>query len=339
MKKAKLTDVAKRAKVSNSTVSQYINGRFDYMSKETQLRIRAAVKELDYTPNHVARSLKSTKTQTIGVIVRDITGFDTSQTIRGVDDFCKANQYNAFIYNTDFNPETEAQSLAALYQMGVDGIIIAGSGKNTALINEYIEKGMPIVHFQIEYDGLEKNLVLSDYRKAAFEATSYLISLGHSRICFFTQSFTNVKSRYERFLGYKDALTAHAIAFDDALVQYWHRETGFEVSPKALLAEETPPTAMFSQHLAITTELLAYLNQENIAIPTDVSLIGFDDIPMAEFFKVPITVVKQEPYIIGKEAAKVLFEVMKNKGEHAQKLLISCSLTKRASCAPVKALS
>ena len=70
MKKAKLTDVAKRAKVSNSTVSQYINGRFDYMSKETQLRIRAAVKELDYTPNHIARSLKSTKTQTIGVIVR-----------------------------------------------------------------------------------------------------------------------------------------------------------------------------------------------------------------------------------------------------------------------------
>ena len=100
MKKAKLTDVAKRAKVSNSTVSQYINGRFDYMSKETQLRIRAAVKELDYPPNHIARSLKSTKTQTIGVIVRDITGFDTSHTIRGVDDFCKANQYNAFIYNT-----------------------------------------------------------------------------------------------------------------------------------------------------------------------------------------------------------------------------------------------
>jgi len=336
MQKVKLADVARLAKVSNSTVSQYINGRFDYMSKETELRVRAAIKELNYTPNRFAQGLKTTKTKTIGVIVRDITGFDTSRTIRGVDDFCKKANYNALIYNTDFNPEVEAKSLEALFQLQVDGIIIASSGKNNGLIEEYIHKGLPIVHVQLEHDGSEKNLVLSDYRKAAFDATDYLIKLGHERICFVTQEFQNVKSRNERYLGYTDALKKHGIQYNEALVQYWQRETGFENSPKAILQSAAAPTAFFTQHLAITTELLAHLNQEEVSVPDDVSLLGFDDIPMTEFFKVPVTVVKQEPYIIGKEAAQLLLELIEDKDRHSQKIMISCSVTQRYSCASPK---
>lgn len=332
MAKVKLIDVAQLASVSKSTVSQYLNGRFDYMSKETQIRIRAAIKELDYVPNPIARNLKADKTKTIGVIVRDITGFDTSRTIRGVDDFCKGCDYNALIYNTDFDPETEAKSLEALYQMRVDGIIIASSGQNNTLISEYIGKGMPIVHFQLEHDGSEKNLILSDYRQAAFDATEYLIKLGHKRICFMTQDFKNVKSRNERYSGYAAALEKYGIVQDPALIQYWQRETGFEHSPKSVLESAAAPSAFFTQHLAITTELLTHLNQENITIPDDVSLIGFDDIPMAEFFKVPVTVIKQEPYIIGKEAAKLLLENINDKNKHSQKIMISCSITQRQSC-------
>ena len=332
MPKVKLIDVALLAGVSKSTASQYLNGRFDYMSKETQERIRAAVKELDYVPNPIARNLKADKTKTIGVIVRDITGFDTSQTIRGVDDYCKNSEYNALIYNTDFDPEIEAKSLEALYQLRVDGIIIASSGKNTKLISEYITKGVPIVHFQLEHDGSEKNLILSDYKKAAFDATEYLIHLGHTRICFITQDFKNVKSRNERYQGYVSALKKHEIPLDKQLIQYWHRETGFQNSPTSILESGAAPTAFFTQHLAITTELLTHLNQQNISIPDDVSLIGFDDIPMAEFFKVPITVVKQEPYIIGREATKLLLDNINDKNKPAQKIMIACTITERQSC-------
>lgn len=335
MTKVKLVDVAQLASVSKSTASQFINGRFDYMSKETQERIRAAIKELDYVPNPIARNLKADKTKTIGVIVRDITGFDTSHTIRGVDDFCKTCDYNALIYNTDFDPETEAKSLEALYQLRVDGIIIVSSGGNNKLISEYINKGMPIVHFQLEHDGSEKNLILSDYRQAAFDATEYLIRLGHKKICFVTQDFKNVKSRNDRYLGYLSALEKHDISLDKDLIQYWHRETGFEHSPKSIIESSAAPTAYFTQHLAITTELLTHLNQEKISIPNDVSLIGFDEIPMAEFFKVPITVVKQQPYIIGKEATKLLLENINDKNKHAQKIMISCSIIERQSCKKV----
>jgi DNA-binding LacI/PurR family transcriptional regulator len=332
MKKVKLVDVAQLASVSKSTVSQYLNGRFDYMSKETQIRVRAAIKELDYVPNPIARNLKADKTKTIGVIVRDITGFDTSRTIRGVDDYCKASEYNALIYNTDFDPETEAKSLEALYQLRVDGIIIASSGKNNKLIADYVNKGMPIVHFQLEHDGSEKNIILSDYKQAAFDATQYLIKLGHKKICFVTQDFKNVKSRNERYLGYLSALKKYDIPLDENLIQYWQRETGFEHSPKSIIESSAAPTAFFTQHLAITTELLTHLNQEKISIPNDISLIGFDDIPMSEFFKVPITVVKQEPYIVGKEATKLLLNNINDKNNHSQKILISCSITERQSC-------
>ena len=96
--------------------------------------------------------------------------------------------------------------------------------------------------------------------------------------------------------------------------------------------ESAAPTAFFTQHLAITTDLLTALNQAKISIPDDVSLIGFDDLPMAEFFKVPITVIKQEPYMIGVEAAKLLLNNISDINKPSQKIMISCSLMTRQSC-------
>ena len=173
MQKIKLIDVAKRANVSKSTVSQYLNGRFDYMSEATKERVKAAVKELNYAPNPIARSLKTNKTKTIGVIVRDITGFYSSQAIRGIDDFCKTSEYNVLIYNTDFDAEVEARSLQALSQLRIDGLIVTSTGQNTDLIAEQVKRGLPVVEFQIEHDDSKKNIILSDYRQAAFEATEY----------------------------------------------------------------------------------------------------------------------------------------------------------------------
>jgi len=227
---ARLKDVAQRATVSNSTVSQYLNGRFDYMSKETQQRIKAAVEELNYTPNPTARNLKGKQTKMVGVVVRDITGFDTSKTIRGIDDYCKKFGYNAIVYNTDFDPEEEKRALESLNDIRVDGVIIASSGKNESLIKNYDKKGLPIVHFQLEHDGSEKRLVTSDYWQAAYDATQYLLSLGHKQVSFVTQTYTNVLSRKARFDGYKAALEANNNEFNNELILYLDRNRGFETS-------------------------------------------------------------------------------------------------------------
>lgn len=332
MAKIKLIDVANLAEVSKSTVSQYLNGRFEYMSEKTKERIKLAVDKLSYVPNPIARSLKLDETKTIGVIVRDITGFDTSRTIRGIDDYCKSSNYNVLIYNTDVDPEVEARSLEALYQLRVDGIIIASSGENTALINKYIANGLPIVNFQLEHDGNEKSIIISDYRKAAFEATEYLIKQGHRRICFVTQDFTKVKSRKDRYLGYIDALMHYQLPVDQHLILHWQRDAGFARPPVTVLNEANPPTAFFTQHMPITTDLLTALNKANVTIPDDVSLLGFDDIPMAEFFKVPITVITQNPYQIGREATKLLLNNIKNPLFSPQRIMIPCSFIERLSC-------
>ena len=141
--------------------------------------------------------------------------------MRGIDDFCKSEDYNVFIYNTDFDPTMEARALQNLRQLGVDGIIIASSGMNNNLIDELNSNDHPIVQFQLEYDECNTSIVVTDYEKAAYEATEYLIELGHQRICFLSQNFKNVKSRNERYLGYSSALKKHKIDLDEQLIQYW----------------------------------------------------------------------------------------------------------------------
>ena len=220
MAKVKIGDVAQHAGVSKSTVSQYLSGRYEYMSKDTKARIESAIEDLNYIPNAIARSLKTNKTKTIGAIVRDISGFYTSRALRGMDDFCKSEDYNVIIYNTDFDPTMEARALQNLRQLGVDGIIIASSGMNNDLIDELHNNDYPIVQFQLEYDECNTSIVVTDYEKAAYDATEYLIELGHQRICFLSQNFKNVKSRNERYLGYSSALKKHKIDLDEQLIQY-----------------------------------------------------------------------------------------------------------------------
>jgi DNA-binding LacI/PurR family transcriptional regulator len=334
MTKIKIVDVATHAGVSKSTVSQYLNGRFGHMSTATKERIRSAVEELNYVPNPIARSLKSDKTKTIGVIVRDITGFNTSRILRGIDDYCKKAGYNVLIYNTDFDAEVERRSLVTLKQMCVDGIIITSSGKNADLINQYIDLQYPVVQFQLEYNDCQSNIVLSDFRQAAQNATEYLIGLGHKRICFMTQVFEGSLSRTERYQGYVDALKAHNILYDESLIQYWDRDAGFMHSPVQLLEKPNAPTAFFTQHLAITTDLLKLFNQQQIEVPDRASILGYDEIPMVEMFKVPVTVVQQDSYNIGFESAKLLLADLNqsDKPKQTQKVIVPCQLVIRDSC-------
>lgn len=327
-----MIDVAVEADVSKSTVSQFLSGRFEYMSKDTRARIEKAIEDLNYVPNNIARSLKTNKTKTIGVIVRDVAGSYTSQSIRGMDDYCKSQGYNMIIYNTDFDSGAEARAIKSLKILNVDGLIISSSGSNNALIREISEQDIPVVQFQIEHEEGKKSLVISDIKKAAFDATEYLIKLGHKRICLVTQEFKTVKSRKAGFLGYSEALTKYNIPVDEQLIQYWERGEGLAVSSSELLKLDNPPTAFFPQHLAISIDLLKDLNKANIRIPEDVSFISLDELPMADFLRVPITVMRQESYDVGKCAAKEAINRIQNSNTEAQEIIIPCELIERSSC-------
>ena len=306
------------------------------MSKKTRVRIESAISELNYVPNPIARNLKANNTKTIGVIVRSITGYDSCRAVRAIDDFCKANGYNVLIYNTDVNPTNEAQALQSLRQLRVDGIVIAPSGENLDLIAQLNENDLPIVQYQIEHEQCDTSIVVSDYKKYSFEATEYLISLGHKRICFLSQDFKDVTSRKERYQGYASALDKYDIPLDEELIQYWNRESGFQTSPGEILKMQDAPSAIFSQHLVITSNLLKELHKLNINIPQEVSVIGFDKVPMTELFKTPITTIEQDPHKIGTEAVKLLIDIINKKVENSQKILLPCTFQKRLSCRSLK---
>ncbi|CAM4075724.1 LacI family DNA-binding transcriptional regulator [Vibrio neonatus] len=331
MKKIRIVDVAQHAGVSKSTVSQYLNGRFGHMSAQTKIKIESAVKELNYVPNPIARSLKVEKTKTIGVVVRDITGFNTSRVMRGIDDYCKKHNYNVMIYNSDFDAKAEERALLSLKQMCVDGIIMTSSGLNSALINQFIDSGMPVVQFQLEYPDCQSHMVLSDYQEAAFQATEHLIEMGHKRICFVAQDFSDNRSRQARYQGYLDALNKHGLDASRDLILYWDRETGFEYSPVDVLQGAQAPSAFFTQHLAITVDLLQAFNAANIDVPQQASIIGFDEIPMVEMFKVPVSVLRQDAYQIGLETAKLTIESILGKHPQFQRTIVPCTLIKRDS--------
>jgi LacI family kdg operon repressor len=330
--KVRLIDVATKAGVSKSTASQFLNGRFDFMSLDTRLRLQKTVEELNYVPNNIARSLKTNKTRTLGVIVRDISSYYTSQAIRGMDDYCKKQGYDLFIYNSDFEPKTEKNALTTLCQLNVDGVIIASCGNNAKLIEDISNNTVPVVQFQLEHDDCDTGIVVADYKKASFEATEYLLKLGHRKICFVTQKFETVKSRQEKYQGFVDAHKKHNITVDDNLILHWNRKEGLKGSAIDMLNSNDPPTAFFTQQIAITVDILRELEKANIDIPGEVSLLGFEEIPMAEFFKVPITVVKQQPYDIGSEAARMLMNKVNHPSSVNTRILVPCSLVKRESC-------
>ena len=338
MKKIRILDVANQAGVSKSTISHYLNGRFARMSLETRERIKKTIDDLNYTPSHIARSLKSNSTNTIGVIVRDITGHFTSKVIRGIDDYCKKSKFDVLIYNTDYDPETEKQSLKKLRQLRVDGVIIASSGKNNEVITKEINAGFPVVMMHLEYEDLDASIVLADNKQGAFDATEHLIKLGHTRICLHSLDYQSSRSRKDRIEGYRAAMAKHNLPVDEGLIHLWTRDKGLLTPIEDIMSMENPPTAFLSLYLEVTRQLLKEFRRLDINMPDDISFVSFDEIPMVEHFKVPITVITQNPYEMGMESAKMLIEKITTEDLTVKRSVQPCRMIERESCSKPKSI-
>ncbi len=331
MNTIKLIDVAQKAGVSKSTASQYINGRYEYMSKKTQEKIREAIEELHFVPNPIARSLKGEKSNNIGIVVKSISGIITSQIIRSIDDYLKKLNYNVLIYNTDYIREQELKSIATLKSMKIDGLIITSSGNISEELNLEEQNGLPIVHFLREFDGLNTNTVLSDYQKGSEMAGDYLASLGHRNIAILTKPFNSSPSRMTRVNGCISALAKSGIELDEDYICFVETEDDTRASVDQLLNSKNPPTAIFAMFSDITVQLLTYLKKKHISIPDDIQVITFDDFPLAELFQTPLSVIHQKPAEIGIECAKLLVAKINNPKKTFDNVTLPCDLIIRES--------
>ena len=213
MKNPTIKDVAAKAGVSTATVSRYLNNN-GYVSKEIQETIASVIKELDFVPNNVARSLKMTETKTIGIIIPDLSNVSFMDTVKAISDVTTANGYQPIILSSDEDPEKESKILDVLVSKRVDGIIIASAGGNSDKIININNKRAPVLLLDRDVCNTENSVkvdaILNDNFNGSYKMVNYLISLGHQKIAIITSSKSQILLN-ERLKGYIKALEDNKI--------------------------------------------------------------------------------------------------------------------------------
>ncbi|GGH68084.1 LacI family transcriptional regulator [Compostibacillus humi] len=312
MKTVTIIDVAKRAGVSKSTVSQYLNGRYEYMGADTRERIKQAVEELGYRPNTIARSLKKKKTKTIGVILANILYSFSTKVIRAIEDVCNREGYQVIICNADDNPSKEKWYIEMLLAKQVDGIIAIPTKSNIDLYRKLKERNYPLVFVDRYIDGLDISTMMLHNEKAAKMCVDELTDNGYERIAMLTMEPISITPRFERIQGYKKALEDKGLkATEDYIASAPLKE--MQTRLKELMALKQPPQAIIAINDLSFMQLLTFVKENKLEVPGDLAIIGIDDISFADLFDPPLTTIAQPAFDIGREAAAALIQKINNR--------------------------
>ncbi|MBT2575145.1 substrate-binding domain-containing protein [Bacillus sp. ISL-51] len=318
MKTITIADVAKHANVSKSTVSQFLNRRFDYMSEKTKQKIEAAIQELNYQPNFVARSLKQKSTFTVGVVVANILHTFSTQVIRAIEDYFHEQGFHIIVCNADDEPAKEKKYIEMLRAKQVDGIIIFPTGENLSLYEKMKRDEFPIVFMDRTIEELGIQTVMLDNHYAAKLAVDRFAEKGLHRIAIITTSIIRkISPRVERIEGYKKALERHGLPIREEYI----KTADTDDIPRALselFALNTPPEAILAGNDIVLVEALKYMKEKNMAIPEDAAVIGIDEVSFASFFTPPVTTIVQPAVEMAKGAADILLRQIQKKESEAE---------------------
>lgn len=312
MRTVTIIDVAKHAEVSKSTVSQYLNKRFDYMSNKTKERIEKAIKDLGYQPNFVARSLKQKSTSTIGVIVANILHTFSTQVIRAIEDTCHAMDFHIIVCNADDDPVKEKKYIDMLRAKQVDGMIIFPTGANVSLYQKMVKEKYPVVFMDRTVPDVSIPSIMLDNEKGAGLAVQHFVDRGYARIGMMTTSIRNVIPRIERINGFKKALTANRIEIIPDYIKNLDRHQ-IQDGLKQMLSLDQPPQAILAGNDLTLIEILKCVKENGITIPTNLALIGIDEVSFASFYAPRLTTIAQPTVDMGNKAAELLLQKILNK--------------------------
>jgi LacI family transcriptional regulator len=309
---ATIHDVAKLAGVAPITVSRVIN-QAGYISQETRERVESAINELGYVPNTLARSLRSKRTNTLALVLTDITNPYWTTVARGVEDTASESGYTVFFCNTDESNEKELNYLRVLLEKQVDGILLvpALSSPESAL---YVQRqNTPIVILDRRIPEIQADIVRADSEQGSYKLTELLISQGHRRIAFLGGPM-GVSTAEDRRNGFHRAVEQmNDVKNPFEITEYsgkYSYDSGYEMALQ--LFEHTPrPTAVIATNNFIANGAMRAFRDKGIQVPDDISLVGFDDIP-APLNTIPfLTVVSQPAYEMGKISTEILLSRLK----------------------------
>jgi LacI family transcriptional regulator len=338
MKRVTLSDVAKSLNVSKTLVSLVLNNRGDEkgINKDTQQRVKDKVKELNYKPNQFARGLRMGKSNTIGLVVADISNSFYAKMCRSIENHANNHGYNLIICSSDEDSEKESELIKMLIDRQVDGLIISTTQNNNNDINLLKKNNFPFVLIDRNIPKIDTNYVVVDNKKGAKNVVNHLINLGNRKIGHLTISPSHLSTLKDRTIGYKEALKENGIRIDNSLI----REISFDNIKedvrrviKELLSPPQSINSLFVANNNIAVACLECFKEMNIKIPQDIALVSFDDIDTFKLCYPPITAISQPIERMGMDAVNILIKNIKHEGIFpSQQVLLPTQLEVRRSC-------
>ena len=326
-----MKDVARRAGVSVTTVSHVIN-ETRFVSEELRARVYQAMRELNYRPNAIARSLRRKRTHTIGMIVPDISYPFLAEVARGVEDRGFELGYNVILCDSDGDLKREGDYIELLLERKVDGIVFVAAGESSGHVQALIEQGVPLVVCDRELPGVEVDTVIADDVESGHRATEHLIGLGHRRIgCIAGPEGLCISDK--RLEGYRQALEEQGLPFREELVVHANfRCLGGYEAMGTLLSLDQPPTAVFACNDLMAVGAICAASQRRLRIPQDMAIIGCDDIALASFTNPSLSTVAQPKREMGAMAVEMLVERIQEEDKPPAKRVLPVELVIRDSC-------
>ena len=312
MKKSRttITEIANQLGISPSTVSRALNNH-PAISKKTKKAVVKLAKKLNYQPNLLALNLLRKKTNTIGVIVPEITSYFFSSVINGIQDLVNPMGVNMIIGQSNESYEEEKSIVQTFASIRVDGFLISPSSqtKKCDHLRMLTENNIPLVIFDRDCEGVNVDKVFVDEYKGAFQAVEYLIQSGCRRIAHIAgqQSLSTARHRLK---AYKDALTKNNIpVLNEYIVESYGFTPEHGIDPtKKLLSLSNPPDAIFTINDGVAIGAMYVIKDAGIKIPEEISVIGFDDDPHSSYFKPSLSTVWQPTYEMGMLSARILMK-------------------------------
>ena len=307
-KKSSLSDVAGRADVSITTASRVLSGKAEQyrISKKTKDEVLRIAKDLNYEPNQLARALRLKYTNTIGMIIPDISNPFFSSIARCIEVESRKAGYSVMICDSQEDTAIEKDSIRILETRKVDGMLICPVGKESKHISKLAEQNIPIVTVDRYFPELKLSYVVSDNYNGSIQAINHFAEKGHRRIAFI-QGIPGSSVNKDRLRGYRDAHMLSGIPLNESYIvgDNFGEQNGY-IGTKMLLNESKPPTAIFAGSNLISLGSMRAIKEEHLSIPSDISMIAFDDQPYSEFLPTPMTAVRQKKEELGKLSIKLL---------------------------------
>ncbi|MGH3456107.1 MAG: LacI family DNA-binding transcriptional regulator [Nocardioidaceae bacterium] len=339
MQRVTLKEVAERAGVHPATASRALNtATRGLVNAQTAARVDKAARQLGYTPNSIARSLKTSRSSTIGLLLPDLTNPLFPPIVRGVEDVLRAVGYSPWIINTDNEPDREAAAIESFRGRSVDGFVVATARLQDPLLEKVAASGTPLVLVNRRVASPDIPSVTGDDAAGVSTALRHLYDLGHRDIVHLAgpQDLSTGLARRQAFRQAMEDLGLPADPDRIADAVAWSESAGADAM-QSIIERGLPFTAVLAGNDLIALGCYDVLERRGLRCPADVSVVGFNDMPFIDRMAPPLTSVRVPHYEIGAEAARLLLEVLEDPERHPRSVVLPLTLSVRGSTAAPRA--